>query len=69
MAVVPGVDPGRPEHVVEVLCEESGTKWEAARDWTIVREIVYAMWSIEAGGPEARDRVSLAIALVKADDV
>ena len=27
----------------EVLCEESGTKWEAARDWTIVREIVKAM--------------------------
>ena len=40
----------------------------SSTDWTIVREIVKAMWSIEAGGPEARDRVSRALALVKAVD-
>ena len=32
---------------------------------TIVREVVNAMWSIEEGGPEARERVSRALALVK----
>ena len=52
----------------EVLCDTAGITWEAARDWTIVREVVNAMWSIEAGGPEARERVSRALALVKAVD-
>lgn len=50
----------------EVLCEESGTSWEAARDWSVVREIVNAMWAARVGGPGARERVSLAMTLVKA---
>ena len=52
----------------EVLCDTAGITWEAARDWTIVREVVNAMWAVEAGGPEARERVSRALALVKAVD-
>lgn len=51
---------------VEVLCEESGTSWEAARDWSVVREVVNAMWAARVGGPGARERVSLAMTLVKA---
>ena len=50
----------------EVLCDTAGITWEAARDWTIVREVVNAMWAARVGGPGARERVSLAMTLVKA---
>lgn len=48
---------------VEVLCERSGIAWEQARDHTVVRESVNAMWAVREGD---RDRVSLAMSLVKA---
>lgn len=52
----------------EVLCEAGGIPWDAARDWTIVRESVNAMWSLEGGGQAARERVSLAMSIIKAID-
>lgn len=51
---------------MEVLCEESGTHWEAARDWSIVRETVNAMWAVEDDTPGARTQISLAMTIVKA---
>ncbi|WP_201467288.1 aminoglycoside phosphotransferase family protein [Janibacter melonis] len=47
----------------EVLCERSGIAWEQARDHTVVRECVNAMWAAQAGD---RERVSVAMSLVKA---
>lgn len=48
---------------LEVLCEVSGTPWELARDWSVVREVVNAAWAVADGDT---DRVSLAMVLVKA---
>ena len=57
-------DPARGALLLERLTTEDLTEvWDEQ-----AREVVNAMWSIEAGGPEARDRVSLALALVKAVD-
>ncbi len=52
----------------EVLCEAGGIAWEAARDWTIVRETVNAMWALEDDAADGRDRVSLAMSIIKAID-
>lgn len=48
---------------MEILCDTGGLVAEEARDWTIVREVVQAAWASAAGD---RDRVSLAVALIKA---
>ncbi|WP_370892543.1 aminoglycoside phosphotransferase family protein [Janibacter sp. GXQ6167] len=50
-------------HRLEILCEVGGLVPEEARDWTIVREVVQAAWASEIGD---RERVSLAMALIKA---
>lgn len=50
----------------EVLCETAGLEWDAVRDWSIVRETVNAMWAAQAGGPGAKDRIGLAMTVLKA---
>ena len=49
---------------LEIICERSGIDEGRARAWTIVREADNALEA--AGDPGARDRVSLAVMIIKA---
>ncbi len=49
---------------LEIICERSGIDEGRARAWTIVREADNAVDL--AGDPGARDRISLAVMIIKA---
>ncbi|EWT00328.1 kinase [Intrasporangium oryzae NRRL B-24470] len=49
---------------LEIVCERAGIDEGRARAWTIVREAVNALWL--ADDPSARDRISLAVMIIKA---
>lgn len=50
----------------EVLCETAGLEWDLVRVWGIVRETVNAMWAARAGGEAGRQRIGLAMTVIKA---
>ncbi|TWD14395.1 aminoglycoside phosphotransferase family protein [Marihabitans asiaticum] len=49
----------------EILCEVGEISWEAMRGWTVVREVVNAMWATR---DDDAARVSLAVTIIKALD-
>lgn len=49
---------------VDIICEAAGIDPDRARAWTVVREVDNAAWA--DSGPEGHDRVTIAIAIIKA---